>query len=145
MLQHTRVGPKRVVIAGCTSAGASVAVALSNEGHSVHILDEEMGSFERIPSSKRESGAIVPVIGDWTSQRDLLKVSMRDADVFMALSASDTRNALASEIALGIFQVPTVVVRIDDPSIQATYNEIGITAIGSAQIIADMAVEAALV
>ena len=144
MLQHTRVGPQRVVIAGCTDAGAAVAVSLSNRGHSVHVLDETIESFERIPGSKRESGAIVPVIGDWTSQRDMLKVSIRDADVFMALSESDTRNALASEIARSIFQVPTIVSRIDDPSIQATYNEIGITAIGSAQLIANMAVEAVL-
>ena len=113
-------------------------------GHSVHILDETIESFERIPGSKRESGSIVPVVGDWTSQRDMLKVSIRDADVFMALSASDTRNALASEIAHSIFQVPTIVSRIDDPSIQATYNEIGINAIGSAQLIANMAVEAVL-
>ena len=144
MHQHTRVGPKRVVVVGCTDTGASVAVALSNGGHSVQILDEEADSFRRIPASKRESGAIVPVIGDGTSQRDLLKVSIRDADVFMALSDSDTMNALASEVASSIFQVPTVVSRIDDPSIQATYNEIGIAAIGSAQILADMAVEAAL-
>ena len=144
MHQHTRVGPKRVVVVGCTDTGASVAVALSNGGHSVQILDEEADSFRRIPASKRESGAIVPVIGDGTSQRDLLKVSIRDADVFMALTDSDTMNALASEVASSIFQVPTVVSRIDDPSIQATYNEIGIAAIGSAQILADMAVEAAL-
>ncbi len=144
MLQHTRVGPKRVVIAGCNNTGASVAVSLSNMGHSVHILDETIESFERIPGSKRESGSIVPVVGDWASQRDLLKVSIRDADVFMALSESDTRNALASEIAHSIFQVPTIVSRIDDPSIQATYNEIGINAIGSAQLIASMAIEAVL-
>ena len=124
--------------------GASVAVALSNKGHSVHVLDEALESFERVPDSKRESGAIVPVIGDWTVQRNLLKVSIRDADVFMALSSSDTRNALACEIAHTIFQVPAVVGRMEDPSIQATYNEIGITAIGSAQIIADMAVEAVI-
>ena len=96
MHQHTRVGPKRVVVVGCTGTGASVAVALSNGGHSVQILDEEADSFRRIPASKRESGAIVPVIGDGTSQRDLLKVSIRDADVFMALTDSDTMNALAS-------------------------------------------------
>ncbi len=144
MLQHTRVGPKRVVVAGCTSTGASVAVSLSNSGHSVHILDERVESFERIPASKRDSGAIVPIIGDGTSQRDLLKVAIRDADVFIALSESDTKNALASEIANSIFQVPTIVCRIDDPSMQATYNEIGITAIGSAQLIANMAVEAVM-
>ena len=144
MHQHTRVGPKRVVIFGCTDTGASVAVALSNRGHSVQVLDQDGGSFQRIPASKRESGAIVPVIGDGTSQRDLLKVSIRDADVFMALSHSDTMNALASEVASTLFQVPAVVSRIEDPSIQATYNEIGVSAIGSAQLLSDMAVEAAL-
>jgi trk system potassium uptake protein TrkA len=144
MQQHTRIGPKRVVVVGCTDTGASAAVALSNKGHSIQILDEKAESFQRIPAAKRESGTIVPVIGDGTSQRDLLKVSIRDADVFMALSDSDTMNALASELASSVFQVPTVVSRIDDPSMQATYNEIGIAAIGSAQLLADIAVEAAL-
>ena len=144
MQQHTRVGPKRVVVVGCTDTGASVAVALSNKGHSVQILDEVAETFQRIPAAKKDSGAIVPVIGDGMSQRDLLKISIRDADVFMALSDSDTMNALASELASSVFQVPTVVCRLDDPSIQATYNEIGIAAIGSAQLLADMAVEAAL-
>ena len=144
MQQHTRVGPKRVVVVGCTDTGASVAVALSNRGHSVQILDEVAETFQRIPAAKKDSGAIVPVIGDGMSQRDLLKISIRDADVFMALSDSDTMNALASELASSVFQVPTVVCRLDDPSIQATYNEIGIAAIGSAQLLADMAVEAAL-
>ena len=144
MHQHTRVGPKRVVIFGCTDTGASVAIALSNRGHSVQVLDQDGGSFQRIPASKRESGAIVPVIGDGTSQRDLLKVSIRDADVFMALSHSDTMNALASEVASTLLQVAAVVSRIEDPSIQATYNEIGVSAIGSAQLLSDMAVEAAL-
>jgi Trk K+ transport system NAD-binding subunit len=144
MQQHTRIGPKRVVVVGCTDTGASAAVALSNKGHSIQILDEKAESFQRIPAAKRESGTIVPVIGDGTSQRDLLKVSIRDADVFMALSDSDTMNALACELASSVFQVPTVVSRIDDPSMQATYNEIGIAAIGSAQLLADIAVEAAL-
>ena len=124
--------------------GASIATTLADGGHSVHILDPRIESFDKIPSGKVESGGIVPIVGDGTSQRDLRKVSIGDADVFMALSESDTMNALASEIAMTIFQVPVVVSKIDDPAIQETYNEIGVIAIGATQLVSEMALKAAL-
>ncbi len=130
---------------GCTGIGAWVAVTLADRGHSTHILDTRVESFDRIPTAKIESGGIEPVVGDGTSQRDLLKVSIQDADVFMALSESDTMNALASEVARSVFQVPAIVTKIDDPDIQDTYNELGVAAIGATQLISDMVLEAALV
>ena len=136
-------GSKRIVIMGCGGLAASIAITLSDQGHTVHILDRRQESFDRLPPGKTEAGEIVPIVGDGTLQQDLLKASIQDADVFMALSETDTRNALAAQVTSRIFQVPLVVSRIDDPAIQIMYENLGVVAIGVATLMTDMAVKAA--
>ncbi len=145
MLQtdRTTVGNRKVTIMGCGALAASVAVTLSDQGYSVHILDRRIESFNRLPPGKTQSGEIVPIVGDGTLQQDLLKAAIEDADVFMALSDSDTRNALAAQVASNIFRVPTVVCRVEDPVMQKVYADLGIVAIGATTLVADNAVKAA--
>ena len=145
MLQtaRTTVGDRKVTIMGCGGLAASVAVTLSDQGYSVHILDRHIDSFNRLPPGKTQSGEIVPIVGDGTFQQDLLKAAVEDADVFMALSESDTRNALAAQVASNIFRVPTVICRVEDPVMQKVYAGLGIVAIGATTLVADNAVKAA--
>ena len=128
---------------GCGGVAAAIAITLSDQGHIVHILDRRQESFDRLPPGKTQAGEIVPIVGDGTLQQDLLKASIQDADVFIALSDTDTRNALAAQVTSRIFQVPVVVSRIDDPAIQDMYNDLGIVAIGVATLMTEMAVKAA--
>jgi trk system potassium uptake protein TrkA len=134
---------RRIVIMGCGVVAAAIAIALSDQGHIVSILDRHRESFDRLRSGKTRAGEIVPVVGDGTLQQSLLKASIQDAEVFIALSESDTRNALAAQVANRIFQVPVVVSRIDDLAIQAMYNDQGIVAIGVAALMTELAVNAA--
>jgi trk system potassium uptake protein TrkA len=145
MLQtdRTTVGDRKVTIMGCGGLAASVAVTLSDQGYSVHILDRRIDSFNRLPPGKTQSGEIVPIVGDGTFQHDLLKAAVEDADVFMALSDSDTRNALAAQVASNIFRVPTVICRVEDTVMQKVYSSLGIVAIGATNLVADNAVNAA--
>ncbi len=145
MLQtdRTTVGDRKVTIMGCGGLAASVAVTLSDQGYSVHILDRRIDSFNRLPPGKTQSGEIVPIVGDGTFQHDLLKAVVEDADVFMALSDSDTRNALAAQVASNIFRVPTVVCRVEDTVMQKVYSGLGIVAIGATNRGAENAVNAA--
>ena len=129
--------------AGCAGLAASVAVTLSDQGYRVHILDLQINSFNRLPPGKTQSGQIVPIVGDGTLQQDLLKAAIEDANVFMALSDSDTRNALAAQVASNIFRVPTVVCRVEDQIMQRVYSGLGIVAIGATALVADNAVKAA--
>jgi len=134
---------RRIVIMGCGGVAAAIAITLSDQGHIVSILDRHRESFDRLPSGKTQAGEIVPVVGDGTLQQSLLKASIQDADVFIALSETDTRNALAAQVANRIFHVPVVVSRIDDLAIQAIYNDQGIVAIGVAALMTELAVDAA--
>ena len=73
----------------------------------------------------------------------MLKAAVEDADVFMALSDSDTRNALAAQVASNIFRVPTVICRVEDPIMQKVYAGLGIVALGATTLVAENAVKAA--
>jgi len=145
MLQtnRTTVGDRKVTIMGCGGMAASVAITLSDQGYGIHILDLKIDSFNRLPPGKTQSGEIVPIVGDGTLQQDLLKASVEDADVFMALSDSDTRNALAAQVASNIFRVPTVICRVEDPIMQKVYAGLGIVTLGATTLVAENAVKAA--
>ena len=111
----TRGGSQRTVVMGCGKLGAVVAASLADNGHSVHVLDTRTEAFERLPLDKTESGQIVPIVADGTVQQDLVNSSVPDADVFMALSSVETRNALAAQLAKNVFHVPKVVCLIRRP------------------------------
>ncbi len=145
MLQtdRTTVGDRKVTIMGCGGMAASVAITLSDQGYGIHILDLRIDSFNRLPPGKTQSGEIIPIVGDGTLQQDLLKAAVEDADVFMALSDSDTRNALAAQVASNIFRVPTVICRVEDPIMQKVYAGLGIVALGATTLVAENAVKAA--
>ena len=128
---------------GCDGLGISVATALTEHGHTVHILDPHAEAFDRLPPGEIEHGRIVPIVGDGTLQEDLVRASIQDAHVFMALSDIDTRNVLAAQMARHLYQVPTVICRIDDPTIQQMYNNLGIVALSSTTPVTQMAVRAA--
>ena len=131
-----------MVIVGCGGLGASVATTLSEEGHTLHILNADREAFDRLPAGPIADGHIVPIIGDGTLQRDLLNASVQDADVFMALTDSDSENALAAQMAKLIYQVPLVICRIDDPEKQQMYNALGLVAVSATRLVTEAVVEA---
>ena len=132
-----------MVIMGCGGLGATVATSLTDQGHVLHILDVTADAFDRLPVGLIEAEQIVPLVGDGTSERDLMKASIQDSTVFMALSGSDTQNALAAQIAKQVFQVQTVICRIDDPSKEEVYNDLGIVAVSAIKLVREVVVGAA--
>ena len=145
MLQFSQreAGSKRVVIMGCDGLGASVAATLSEQGHELHILNTDREGFDRLPASAIADGHIVPIVGDATLHSDLVKASIQDADVFMALTNLDARNALASQMAKLIYRVPMVICRVDDVSKQEMYSKLGLKAVSATTLVSQAVVEAA--
>ena len=147
MVQFDRpvLGPKRILIVGCSELGAAVAATLADQGHTVQILDVEPTAFDRLPQAARvQEQVIVPLVGDGTTQEDLMRASVSGVDVLMALTTSDTTNALAAQMAKHAFQVEVVVCRVDDPNLQQMYSELGLIAIGATGVLAESAVQAAM-
>jgi trk system potassium uptake protein TrkA len=137
------LGPKHILIVGCTELGTAVATALADLGNTVHILDTESVAFDRLSKSQIDEHRIVPFVGDGTSQENLLKADVLGVDVFMALTTHDTTNILTAQLAKHHFQVEVVVCRVDDSDLQMMYNDLGLIAIGANALLADTAIQAA--
>ncbi|MCH8109994.1 MAG: TrkA family potassium uptake protein [Chloroflexi bacterium] len=137
-LNQNGAGSKRVVVVGCGRLGATITTALAEQGYSIHILDLNFAAFERLPPGMISDGQIVPIVGDGTLESDLRKAYSQEADVFIAVTGRDTRNALAAQTAKHIFQVPNVICRMNDPIRTEMYNELGIVAISATKLVSDM-------
>ena len=120
---------------GCGRIGARVAVKLSDQGNIIQVLDVNPDSFRRLPRRRIENGRIVPHIGDGTIEADHRKAAANEADVFMALSGSDSVNVLGAQIARHLMQVPVVICLLDDPVMAETFEELGLITVCSSDLI----------
>lgn len=117
----------KIVIAGCSRAGALLARKLDAEGHKVTIIDNDPYSFRRLefyldfPEFKGTA-----LRGNGVNEDVLKRAGIEDTDVFFALTQGDNRNILACQIARHIFNVPRVICKIDDPLRQELYSTLGL-------------------
>jgi trk system potassium uptake protein TrkA len=106
-------------------------------------MDTQASNFDRLRSEPVQSGTITTLVGDGTVYADLRKTPILDAQVFIAVSGRDTQNALAAQVAKHIFEVPTVICRMNDPDRQAMFQELGLKAISGIRPFTELVVEAA--
>ena len=88
-----------------------------------------------------KSGAF-SLVGTPLSQ-DLIRAGIREVDVFMSLTSSDTANILSAQAAKQVFSVEVVVCRVDDRALQSMYEEMGLITIGATSLLFDIAVHSA--
>ncbi|MEA2641991.1 MAG: trk/ktr system potassium uptake protein [Chloroflexota bacterium] len=113
------------VIMGSGRVGARVANELSRAGHEVTILDINGDAFRRLDVDFAGN----TLIGNGIDSDVLRRAGIERADAFIAATQGDNRNIMASQVALHIFNVPTVVARIYDPLRQETFELLGIQTI----------------
>ncbi len=113
----------RVIIMGCGRVGAELALQLDRENHEVTILDTNSYQFTRFLP---ETFGGRTIVGNGIDQDVLRKAGIDHADAFIAATAGDNRNAMASQIAKHIFGVPRVVCRIYDPMREEMYRKLGL-------------------
>ena len=128
----------KVVIMGCGRVGGALATRLDEENHEVTILDLNEYQFERfLPDSFGGR----KITGNAVDQDVLRRAGIEEADAFVALTQGDNRNAMASQVAKHIFNVPRVVCRIYDPIREEMYNDLGLRTIAPTRVGAKMAWE----
>jgi trk system potassium uptake protein TrkA len=124
----------KVVIMGCSRVGARLATLLDIEGHQVTVLDVDSYSFRRLPA---DFGGTA-LVGSGVDQKSLIQAGIKEADAFVAVTQGDNRNVMAAQIARHMFEVPRVLCRIYDPLRRELYNTLGVEAISTTTIIAQM-------
>jgi len=112
----------KLVIVGCGRVGAMAALALSNAGHQVTVIDSNRHAFDRLGSDF--AGEMV--LGNGIDEDVLRQAGIESADGFASLTNGDNRNIMAAQIALEIFKVPRVITRIYDPMREDVYRELGL-------------------
>jgi trk system potassium uptake protein TrkA len=127
----------RVLIMGCGGVGTLVAETLSQVGHDVVVLDSNPESFRRLSEDLKRKA----IVGDGTQREDLTTAGIDEVEVFVAVSSSDTANALASQMAKHVYQVDKVICRINDPANYAMYTDLGLDTVSATQVVSHLIVE----
>jgi trk system potassium uptake protein len=130
----------RVIIVGCGRVGARVAAELDQRGEHVTVIDTSPRAFNRLPQTfKGET-----VRGNGTDEDVVRGAGAEQADLLMALTEGDNRNALAAQLGKHTFGVPRVIAKINDPLRGEAYRALGLETISRTIILGDALVTAAV-
>lgn len=119
----------RVIILGCGRVGSTLALALTQQGHDVTVIDRDPSAFAKAvqrlgPEFTRETIRGVGIDVDVLQQAGIEK-----ADAFISVTSGDNTNIVAAQIAKLRYGVPRVYARVYDPIRAAVYRESGIDTI----------------
>jgi trk system potassium uptake protein len=111
----------RIVVAGAGRGGLSLAVHLQNTGHTVTILERDVGTATRA----FEQHGIVALAGDASDAGVLRQADPQRADVVIAMLHRDADNLAVAMLAKSL-GARRVMVRMRDPDYRPVYESAGV-------------------
>jgi trk/ktr system potassium uptake protein len=123
-----------IIIVGCGRLGSFLANRLSNEGHSVVVIDIDSNAFNML-TADRFSGFTIE--GDATELGVLKQAKIDKADVVIGATHDENVNIMVAQIARNTFNVPKVLVRILDPNKESFCRCVGIKCVCTTSIAAE--------
>lgn len=130
----------KVIIIGCGRVGAATATALDVHGEQVTVVDTNPHSFNRLPAAF--GGGTIR--GSGTDEDVLREAGAEQADLLIALTEGDNRNALSAQLGKHAFGVPRVIAKINDPLRAEAYRTLGLETICRTVILSEALVTATL-
>ena len=115
------------LIFGCDIHTDLIIKYLHPQGYNVTVVAYEQDLLEDL---ERNYTLPTILIKDPIMQDYLQEANIRNTDMFLALSTDDHTNVLLSQVAKHLFDVKTVVCRIEDPALNEIYSELGLKVIG---------------
>ncbi len=131
-----------IVINGGGKVGEYLATVLLESGNEVAVIERERGVADRL--SMVLSGRYLVIRGDGCDSRFQEDAGIRKADVFVAATGQDDNNLVSCEIASRIYDVPRCIARVNAPKNQRIFRALGIEAISSTEMIANLIEEETL-
>lgn len=113
---------KRFVVIGLGNFGFSAAVALSNAGHDVIVIDFEGELVDRIAPHVARAA-----VGDGTDLQTLQRVGAADADVGVIATGDDITASILATMALHDLKVRDVYVKVISRDHARVMKRIGVT------------------
>lgn len=123
-----------IIVIGCGRLGSFLANRLSNQGHSVVVIDINSKAFNML-TTDHFSGFSME--GDATELAVLKQAKIDKADVLIGATHDENVNIMAAQIAKQRFNVPKIFVRILDPNKEAFCKMLGIECVCPTTIAAE--------
>lgn len=121
---------QRYVILGAGSLGRSLATALARDGHDVSLVDADSARLDGLAGV----ADLQALVGSATSLRTLRQAGAGAADVVVALTGSDSSNAMFCSLAKRL-GAHTTIARVRDAELASAATEVGLDRIGIDMVI----------
>jgi len=113
-----------IIICGAGRVGFTIAKILSEQGHSITVIDQSSDDIQKID----EALDVKSIVGKATYPSILEKANASDADMIIAVTRNDEINMLICQIAFSIFNVQKKMARIRsqdylNPKFTKVYNK----------------------
>jgi len=113
-----------IIICGAGRVGFTIAKILSEQGHSITVIDQSSEDIQKID----ETLDVKSIVGKATYPSILEKANASEADMIIAVTRSDEINMLICQIAFSIFNVQKKIARIRsqdylNPKFTKVYNK----------------------
>jgi len=113
-----------IIICGAGRVGFTIAKLLSEQGHSITVIDQSSEDIQKI----NDTLDVKAIVGKATYPTILEKVNASEADMIIAVTRNDEINMLICQIAYSIFNVQKKIARIRsqdylNPKFTRVYNK----------------------
>ena len=113
-----------IIICGAGRVGFTIAKLLSEQGHSITVIDQSSDDIQKI----NDSLDVKAIVGKATYPSILEKANATETDMIIAVTRNDEINMLICQIAFSIFNIPKKIARIRsqdylNPRFTRVYNK----------------------
>ncbi|ARJ47816.1 Trk system potassium transporter TrkA [Candidatus Pelagibacter sp. RS39] len=113
-----------IIICGAGRVGFTIAKLLSEQGHSITVIDQSSEDIQKI----NDSLDVKAIVGKATYPSILEKANAAETDMIIAVTRNDEINMLICQIAYSIFNIPKKISRIRsqdylNPKFTRVYNK----------------------
>ena len=113
-----------IIICGAGRVGFTIAKQLSEQGHSITVIDPSSEDIQKID----EALDVKAVVGKGTYPSILEKANAAESDMIIAVTRNDEINMVICQIAFSIFKIPKKIARIRsqdylNPKFTTVYNK----------------------
>ncbi len=113
-----------IIICGAGRVGFTISKLLSEQGHSITVIDQSSEDIQKI----NDSLDVKAIVGKATYPSILEKANASETDMIIAVTRNDEINMLICQIAFSIFKIQKKIARIRDqdylnPKFSSVYNK----------------------
>ena len=113
-----------IIICGAGRVGFTIAKLLSEQGHSITVIDQSSDDIQKI----NDTLDVKAIVGKATYPSILEKANATETDMIIAVTRNDEINMLICQIAFSIFKIPKKIARIRsqdylNPKFTRVYNK----------------------